>query len=82
MKKVTFIIIVTILLFAVNPVIVKASTSSNDFVCDKIVVVVDLIKCQLRFRHTRNTIMYKNIKGTFINNPLFQLDHIDKSSYI
>lgn len=82
MKKVTFIIIVTILLFAVNPVIVKASTSSNDFVCDKIVADGDLIKCQLRFRHTGNTIRYKNIKGTFINNPLFQLDHIDKSSYI
>ena len=82
MKKVITIIAVTIILFVISPVIVKASTSGNDFVCDKIAADGDIIKCQLRLFHTGNTMKYKNIKGTFINNPLFQLDHIDKSSYI
>lgn len=82
MKKVITIIAVTTILFVISPVIVKASTSGNDFVCDKVAADGDLIKCQLRLFHTGNTMKYKNIKGTFINNPLFQLDHIDKSAYI
>ena len=82
MKKVTIIIVVIILLVVSSPIIVKASTSGNDLVCDKIAADGDIIKCQLRLFHTGNTMKYKNIKGTFINNPLFQLDHIEKSSYI
>ena len=82
MKKVITIIAVTIILFVVSPVIVKASTSSNDFVCDKVAADGDIIKCQLRLSQTGNTTKVKNIKGTFINNPLFELDLIEKSSYI
>ncbi len=82
MKKNITIIAVILCSFLINPTFTHASTSSSDFVCDKVVADGDLVKCQLRLSKSNDNVKVQNIKGTFSFGSSFQLDHIEKNSYI